>query len=328
MPLTATDVTRMRDQLFFEGPEINRRLTRFWLLLPLAAVIATAGVVADSTATVIGAMIVAPLMVPILGTVLAVVLADRPNLARSLILLVSGITVVVAIGWLIGLTVDAPIVADTNSQVAGRVSPRLIDLIAALATGAVGAIALAREDISDTLPGVAISISLVPPLAVVGLTLESGAGDEALGALILFVTNVSAILTMGLLVMSVYRVRALAAPPLAGAKPINRRRAGIAIVAGLLVISIPLATTSFRIASSRSTETNVTRVAENWAARHGWTVVSVTTGPQGTQIRATGPMPEPETGTLRRALVAADLGDENISIQLIPSNTVDLTNPD
>jgi uncharacterized hydrophobic protein (TIGR00271 family) len=328
VPLTATDVTRMRDQLFFEGPEINRWLTRFWLLLPLAAVIATAGVVADSTATVIGAMIVAPLMVPILGTVLAVVLADRPNLARSLILLVSGITVVVAIGWLIGLTVDAPIVADTNSQVAGRVSPRLIDLIAALATGAVGAIALAREDISDTLPGVAISISLVPPLAVVGLTLESGAGDEALGALILFVTNVSAILTMGLLVMSVYRVRALAAPPLAGAKPINRRRAGIAIVAGLLVISIPLATTSFRIASSRSTETNVTRVAENWAARHGWTVVSVTTGPQGTQIRATGPMPEPETGTLRRALVAADLGDENISIQLIPSNTVDLTNPD
>ena len=328
MALSATDVTRMRDQLFFEGPEQNRRLTRFWLLLPLAAVIATAGVVGDSTATVIGAMIVAPLMVPILGTVLAVVLADRPNLVRSLLLLASGVAVVIAIGWLIGLTVESPILADTNSQVSARVSPRLIDLIAALATGAVGAIALAREDISDTLPGVAISISLVPPLAVVGLTLESGSGKQALGALLLFVTNVSAILAMGLLVMSIYRVRSLATPPAAGAKPVNRRTAGIAIVAGLLVISIPLATTSASIASSRSTESSVNRVADEWATRTGWTVVSVSTGPQGVQIRATGPMPEPETNSLRTALVAAGLSDVNISILLVPSNTVVLTNPD
>ena len=53
--LAQVDITRMRDQLFFEGPERNRRLSRFWLLLPLAAVIASAGVVSDSTATVIGA---------------------------------------------------------------------------------------------------------------------------------------------------------------------------------------------------------------------------------------------------------------------------------
>ena len=64
----------MRDQLFFEGPARDRRLSRYWLLLPLPAVIAAAGVVGDSTATVIGAMIVAPLMTPILGIVLAVVL--------------------------------------------------------------------------------------------------------------------------------------------------------------------------------------------------------------------------------------------------------------
>jgi hypothetical protein len=66
--------------LFFEGPEHRRRLSRFWLLLPLSAVIASAGVVSGSTATVIGAMIVAPLMTPILGIVLAVVLADGANL--------------------------------------------------------------------------------------------------------------------------------------------------------------------------------------------------------------------------------------------------------
>ena len=78
-----TDIVRMRNNLFFEGDDISARLSRFWLLLLLSAVIATAGVVGDSTATVIGAMIVAPLMVPILGTVVAVVLADRTNVIRS-----------------------------------------------------------------------------------------------------------------------------------------------------------------------------------------------------------------------------------------------------
>jgi Flp pilus assembly protein TadB len=60
--IAATDLARMRDALLFDSPERARKLSRFWALLLLAAVIATAGVVTDSTATVIGAMIVAPLM--------------------------------------------------------------------------------------------------------------------------------------------------------------------------------------------------------------------------------------------------------------------------
>ena len=106
--LSEVDIKRMRDQLFFEGPECNRRLSRYWLLLPLSAVIASAGVVSDSTATLIGAMIVAPLMTPILGIVLAVVLADRGNLRRCLVLLVVGAAAVVVIGWLTGLFVPLP----------------------------------------------------------------------------------------------------------------------------------------------------------------------------------------------------------------------------
>ena len=157
------DLKRMRDALFFEGVERSRRLSRFWLLLPLSAVIAAAGVVSDSTATVIGAMIVAPLMTPILGIVLSVVLTDAKNLRRSILLVVVGAAVVVGLAWIMGLFVPYPVVAATNSQVAARVTPRLVDLVAALATGAVGSVALARSDISDTLPGVAIAISLFRP---------------------------------------------------------------------------------------------------------------------------------------------------------------------
>ena len=80
----------MRDTVFFDGPNASGRYSRFWLLLVLSAVIASAGVIADSTATVIGAMIVAPLMTPILGVMLATVLGDRDNLIRSLLLVVAG----------------------------------------------------------------------------------------------------------------------------------------------------------------------------------------------------------------------------------------------
>jgi hypothetical protein len=85
--VSQADIEQMRDQVFFEGPDRGRRLSRYWLLLLLSAVIATAGVVSDSTATVIGAMIIAPLMTPILGVVLGVVTADRVNLGRCLLLL-------------------------------------------------------------------------------------------------------------------------------------------------------------------------------------------------------------------------------------------------
>ena len=97
---------------------------------------------ADSTAIVIGAMIIAPLMTPILGVVLGVVLTDRANLGRCLLLLAAGAAAVVAVSWLLGHVVPYPVTAATNSQVAGRVTPRIVDLVAALATGAVGAVAL------------------------------------------------------------------------------------------------------------------------------------------------------------------------------------------
>ena len=138
------------------------------------------------------------------------VLGESRRVLRGVALIVLGVAVVVAIGFVLGLLVPEPVVADTNTQVAGRISPHLIDLVAALATGLVGAFALVRSDVSDALPGVAIAISLVPPLAVVGLTLELGAPRQALGALLLFGTNVAAIIATGTLLLLAYRVRDVA----------------------------------------------------------------------------------------------------------------------
>ena len=271
LSINDSDMARMRYQVFFEGAEAGRKLSRFWTLLVLAAIIAAAGVVADSVATVIGAMIVAPLMVPILGTLLGVVLADRSNLMRCFGLVVTGALAVVVIGYLVGVLGSTPVLAETNSQVAGRVNPRLVDLLAALATGAVGSIALARDDISDTLPGVAIAVSPAPPLAVVGLTLESGAPSQAAGALLLFVTNVSAILAAGLGVMFAYRVHQRAAILPEGKVPgLRRGRAIAVIVTSLALIVVPLGVTSARIAAATVVERTVQEAADDWIDGSEW----------------------------------------------------------
>lgn len=316
--LAQVDIERMRDQLFFEGPERTRRLSRFWLLLPLAAVIASAGVVSDSTATVIGAMIVAPLMTPILGIVLAVVLADGVNLRRCVLLVIAGAAAVVGIGWLMGRFVPYPIVAATNSQVAARVTPRIVDLVAALATGAVGSVALARSDISDTLPGVAIAISLVPPLAVVGLTLESGAPHQSLAAFVLFITNVAAILASGIVVMGLYRVHRFFGQEAAAG---FHRGGAVAIIACLLLaVIVPLWINSDQIDKTTVRESDVQAVAEYWANDAGWSVVGVTATGDQVLIEATGPKPAPGLALLRRDLNAAGLNGIDVRVNLVPAS--------
>lgn len=319
----------MRASVFFDGPEAPARYSRFWMLLVLSSIIASAGVVADSTAAVIGAMIVAPLLGPIQGTMLATVLGDRANLVRSLLLVVAGAAVAVAIGYAIGLTVAGDVVAATNTQVAGRVSPRLIDLLAALGTGVVGSVALVRRDISDTLPGVAIAISLVPPLTVVGLTLESGAVGEAFGALLLFVTNVVAIIATGIVVMSFYGVNKLAAvgaeaAAAGGSRAASLRKPVVLLISMLIIIGVPLSLTSIEIGAKSIIERVVVEEVEAWSADAGWRVQSIDYSTVELTIHLEGPLPVPDTEVLEAALADRGVDPAAVTIVLIPVYEVEL----
>jgi uncharacterized hydrophobic protein (TIGR00271 family) len=327
LAITGADLARMRGRLLFDGPDRDRKLSAFWALLLLSSVIATAGVIADSTAAVIGAMIVAPLMTPILGTVLSVVTADARNLARCLLLVVTGAVSVVAISWAMGHFTPVDLIAETNTQVAGRVHPRLIDLVAALATGAVGSFALVRDDVSDTLPGVAIAISLVPPLAVVGLTLESGAGDQSLGALLLFLTNVGAILLSGLVVMAAYRVRRIAVKTGVRTR-VDHRVAVLVVVLSVLALAVPLGAASERITAEARLRSDVTEVAGRWAATVGWDVVQVDPSEGAVVVKAEGPLPVPDPETFRTALDDAGLESTDVRLVLTPTERVDLPGAD
>lgn len=320
--MVMNDTQYMRDAVLFEGPEVRHRLSRFCILIALASVIAAAGVAADSTATVIGAMIVAPLMTPILGTMLSVVLADRRNLIRSLLLIAGGGLVAIAIGWLAGLVVVNEVIAEANSQVASRVHPRLVDLIAALATGAVGSVALVRSDISDTLPGVAIAISLVPPLSVVGFTLQAGKPDQALGAALLFMTNAAAILGSGTVVMALYGVHRLVVP---AADPerrtINRRTAVIVIAAMVLAVSVPLTATSMTLARDTSREARTLAAARSFGDAVGWKTGNATRSGVVT-VHMEGPPPLPKTDRLRKELEKRGVDPSDVRVELVPARTV------
>ena len=148
-------LAELQDALFLDLGDVPGKMFRFWVLLVLSAIIATAGVLADSTATVIGAIIIAPLGLPIMGTGLAVVTSDGRRMWTSAALAAGGASVVVLLGAALAWAAPKLQAITANGQVTSRTAPSIIDLIAAIATGFAGSYGLARRDISDIMPGVA-----------------------------------------------------------------------------------------------------------------------------------------------------------------------------
>ena len=196
-PKSVDDRQALYAKVLYEGPVVSKRVVRFFTLMTFAAVIASMGVITDSTAVVIGAMLIAPLMTPLMGMAMSLVMGWPKRLSRSALIAVGGIALAIGIGVVLGLIAPTVIDVDANSQIIARSSPTILDLITAIAAGAAGAYGLSRPDVSDSLPGVAIAISLVPPLTVVGIAWSQGAWTDGNGALLLFVTNMLAILVMG-----------------------------------------------------------------------------------------------------------------------------------
>lgn len=169
----------------------------FYAMLGLSSVIATLGLLSSSAAVIIGAMIIAPLMGSILGIAYAIVVGNRRLLKRSALTTFKGILLSVlaatCITLLFGLT-------QTNPEILARVRPTLIDLGVALAAGAAGAFATSRRQVENALSGVAISVALVPPLSVIGIGIAWWNPRVALGASLLFATNLTGIIFSGALV--------------------------------------------------------------------------------------------------------------------------------
>ena len=157
----------------------------------------------------------------------------------------------------------------------------MVDLIAALASGAAGAYCMSREDISDSLAGVAIAISLVPPLCVVGLSLQASHWSDAAGALLLFVTNFLSILLAGGAVLAILGLSRAANARIVGPA---RRNAYLAIGAAMLIVCVPLVTTGRQATTNFLGEIQSRAVVESWL--QGSRYVSEGVAYQGTTSRS------------------------------------------
>jgi uncharacterized membrane protein len=140
---------------------------------------------------------------------------------------------------------------------------RLTDVIVALAAGAAGAFAFSRDDVADSLPGVAIAIALVPPLCVVGISLSQSQWDAVLGSSLLFLTNLFSILLAGGAVLGLLRL----APASIEGQDLTRerrRRVYTYIAFGILLVTVPLSLTSYRVSQDSLTQLQIIDITDRW----------------------------------------------------------------
>jgi len=160
----------------------------FLMMLSLSAVLASLGLLQGSTAVVIGAMVVAPLMTPLIAASLAIVHGNFRLFRSAIVSMSLGVAVALVLSLLIGKIVPGDTITE---ELFSRGKPTLVDLGVAFFSGVAASYAMARPNVISAMAGVAIAAALVPPLVTVGITISKNHFIVAIGASILLVTNLS-----------------------------------------------------------------------------------------------------------------------------------------
>jgi uncharacterized hydrophobic protein (TIGR00271 family) len=196
----------------------------YLILIISSCMIATFGLLSNSTAVIIGAMLVAPLMLPIRGLAFGALVGDSFLFRTGSVSVVVGTILAVILsclmGWLTGIT-------NYGSEILARTQPDLLDLGIAVAAGAIGGYSKIQSKVSDTFAGTAIAVALMPPVCVVGLGLSQGNWILSRGATLLYLTN---LLGIALACMMVFLS--------AGYAPL--RQAGKPLLAAIILTSLLL----------------------------------------------------------------------------------------
>ena len=193
-PAPLRSYTLTKDILRFEGTAPAAYWRRFAMLMTLSVVIATMGLLRNSGAVVIAAMLIAPMMTPILGVAAAFVMGwtRRAIVLFGIVLLAAAAATLLALG--LCYIADIPHGILVPDQVEARTDPGTEDLVIALAAGVAGAYVQVNRSEVSLLPGAAIGVSLVPPLSAAGILFYFGDTRDAIDAVLLFATNLGAII--------------------------------------------------------------------------------------------------------------------------------------
>jgi uncharacterized hydrophobic protein (TIGR00271 family) len=289
------------ENLFVFGRENQRPfLIRMAVLLLVSTVIASCGLLSDSAAVVIGAMLVAPLMRPVMAAAAAITLGWSRRLYNSLLLTL--VMAVTAVAIAVCITYIAPHMITIPTQVIARTKPTFFDLVIALAAGAGGAYVITRKEASS-IPGVAIAVALLPPLASCGILFVFQENEMAMKAFVLFFTNFAAMVMAGALTFMAV-----------GISPDSTRRRSARLIRNSLIIftllvvavSVPLYFYSTEVWYDATYQANQSEEMQAWLAENELVIDHVKFDYEKRIIymHLLGPDPPLDIGTLYDEIVA------------------------
>jgi len=263
-----------REELVARAEELAPATSTFFAFLILSTVIATGGLLLDSAATIIGAMVVAPLMGPAISASVGTVLDYRKLASRGVILQVTGLLAAIATAAIIGILIQQTILVApgldirTIPQIAERTSPNFLSLFLALGSGLAGAISIMRGA-GSALVGVAIAVALVPPAATAGLGIAWGLPGVALTASVLVLVNLLAINVSALALFWISGFRPMEETAVGRARTSVIVRAGILVVA-IAILSIVLALVTYSTYETTLVQEQIQQEVQNMYDESGW----------------------------------------------------------
>lgn len=172
----------------------------FFLMVILSILMATFGLLIDSTAVIIGSMLIAPILSPILGLSLGVVIADHKLISRSFYTVLKSLAYGIAGAAIVTLLFNSNYVE--NSEILARTEPSMIYAAIAVVAGLAASFALVMPEISPSLPGVAISVALIPPIAVTGIGVARFDWHIISNSFLLFAINAAGIVFASMVIFS------------------------------------------------------------------------------------------------------------------------------
>lgn len=164
---------RIRKETELRLSEHHTQLTDFYVLITLASAIASVGLALNNISIIIGAMVVAPLITPVFGFSLSLLVFNIKQGLRSLWMLFLGTLLALIISLLVGyfmILIQGSDIA-FNSEIVSRTEPNLLFFLTAILSGMAGAYAYSRPQVLASIAGIAISVAVIPPLAVSGLAI-------------------------------------------------------------------------------------------------------------------------------------------------------------
>lgn len=295
---------------------ISFRGANLWILA-CAIVIASIGLNVNSTAVIIGAMLISPLMGPIVGAGFSLGIFDFALLRKSLKNLLIATVVSLAVSTLYFYL--SPF-KETQSELLARTAPNIYDLLIAFFGGLVGVIAITRVEKGNPIPGVAIATALMPPLCTAGYGLAVGNWRFFLGALFLYVIN-----CVFICIATFIMVKYLNYVPRQQVDAKRQKQVKYAMTLLIVALMAPSVYFAFQLYEEKKYNEKVNVFIENEFAKKGYTIIYKKTryiAPKRIELAFLSKKFSPdELAELQKKMSGYDIGNTQLKIR---QDTTDL----